>query len=117
LNPGPPVAPKDVLVNDFTAVSIYLEWLAGFDGGPDQTFWIHVFDTGSPYWFTVANIPDTTEGQGGLIEYKLTTEQGLLPDHKYIIHVGAINSISNVTGPSSMAHTKGLLFYFTISIL
>ncbi|KAK2139498.1 hypothetical protein LSH36_1735g00062 [Paralvinella palmiformis] len=106
---GPPVTPRDIKIIYITAVSIYLEWTAGFDGGPDQTFWLNVFDRETSDWFIVNNIPDTTKGQGGLFEYKLTTKQGLLPGHKYIIHVGAINSISNVTGSSVMAQIKRLL--------
>ena len=105
---GPPVPPTKIQVNYITAVSIYVEWMAGFDGGPDQTFWLYVFDRDTSEWFIISDIPDTTKGQGGVITYKLTKDQGLSPDHTYNILVGAINRKSNVTGSFVEAHTKGM---------
>ena len=90
--------------------------MAGFDGGPDQTFWLYVFDRDTSDWFIISNIPDTSKGQGGLIEYKLIQEQGVVPDHKYNIHVGAINCIANVTGASVMVHTKRRSLLIIVSL-
>ena len=54
----------------------------------------------------ISDIIDTNRGQGGPMEYKLTEQHGILPDHRYRISVGTVNSISNVTGPSVTAQVK-----------
>ena len=83
--------------------------MAGFDGGPDQTFWLYVADMISGTGFMVTDIPDTTGTDGGLMAYTLTSDKhGLVPDRSYAISVGAINNIGNVTSPqTTTAQTKG----------
>ncbi len=87
-----PDPPSYLKVHNVTYNSVNLTWIAGFDGGFNQTFKIRYQKEGSPNFHYVDVLPQ------GMTTFEV---QDLKPDTKYSISLMAFNSIgaSSYTNP------------------
>ena len=79
-----------MICTDTTAVSLYIQWRAGYDGGSDQTFIVTSTDT-------VTGIEHQTpldgagRAPGSTVQYRLGEEHSIQSLTEYVIDVNANN--------------------------
>jgi hypothetical protein len=102
----PPDPPSNLRCVDVTAVSLYLEWTAGYHGGPGQTFIITYTDLNTGSSQTI-EIPADWASEGDIVRYKLTDKQYVLPERTYSVQVNSENIFGITFGPRTINTTLG----------
>ena len=89
---GPPSAPSSPRLMDITAVSIRINWTAGFNGGMKQTFTVYYQTEGSDTTYAVKVTTDPDVNKGDIVMYKLTNSSTIKPMATYNVWIRAENS-------------------------
>ena len=109
LQPGPPSAPTDLTLTRATAVSLYLQWTAGFYGGLEQSFILYISSlTKAPWNETVQLVRPVNTGD--TVEHKLKDEHRVLPGQSYMVQVFAENDIGDAQGQTATYQTLGMYY-------
>ena len=103
----PPSIPR---LMDITAVSMKINWTAGFNGGLQQTFTVVYMTEGCDKEYTERVNTDLYVNKGDVVAYKLTDNLTIKANTTYIVRIQAENSFeggSIVDGKSAKYTTSG----------
>ena len=95
---------------DKSAVSIKINWTAGFNGGLQQTFTVVYVREGNDKEYTESVNTDPDVNKGDIVAYKLTNNFTIKANTTYIVRIQADNSFeggSSVDGKPSKYTTLG----------
>ena len=95
---------------DKTAVSIKINWTAGFNGGLQQTFTVAYMTEGDEKQYKEMLTTDPDVNKGDIIACKLTNNMTIKANTTYIVRIEAENSFeggSKVDGQPATYSTLG----------
>ena len=110
---GPPSPPSPPGLMDITAVSMTINWTAGFNGGLQQTFTVLYKADGTDIEHPADVITEPEISTGDITVYKLRDDATIKPVTSYSVWIRTENSFAGgvaVEGNSTTFITQGKLF-------